>query len=254
MEASGTSGMKCPPNGGLNISIPDGWWPEAVGPLNGWSIGQGEDYTDLAYQDEVESHAIYDLLEKAVVPLFYERSTDDLPKGWIERMKASISTVCPVFNTDRMVSEYTERFYLPANSQAQARCAEGFARARELADWDRRIRQHWAGLAIRSVEAATSVDLEVGSALRVTSVIHLGGLTPDDVTVQLYHGPLDAKGALQHGSAITMGYMSTDESGHHLYSGAIPCRTSGQHGYAVRVLPSHPSLMTPFQPGMIRWG
>jgi starch phosphorylase len=254
MEASGTSGMKCPPNGGINISIPDGWWPEAVGPLNGWSIGQGEDYTDLEYQDEVESHALYDLLEKEVVPLFYDRTTNDLPRGWVERMKASISTICSVFNTDRMVSEYAERFYLPANKHANARRENGFERARGLAEWAGRMRQHWAGLAVRSVEAATTEDLEVGSALKVTTTVHLGGLTPDDVTVQLFRGPLDARGRLQLGSAITMGFMNSDDAGDHIYSGAIPCRTSGQHGYAVRVLPSHPALMSHYVPELIRWG
>jgi len=257
MEASGTSGMKCPPNGGINISIPDGWWPEAAQRDNGWSIGRGEDYADLSYQDEVESHAIYDLLEKEVVPLFYERGTDELPRGWIARMKASMRTVCPVFNTDRMVHEYTERFYLPASGRARELVKERFQRVQELATWDARVREHWPELAIRSVEAATSEDLEVGAALRVITVVHLGELRPDEVTVQLYHGGLDAKGHLPQGSAITMGYMEPvggNVNGDHIYSGAIPCRTSGQHGFAVRVLPHHADLVPPFVPGLVRWG
>jgi len=255
MEASGTSGMKCPPNGGMNMSIPDGWWPEAVQPDNGWSIGQGEDYTDHEYQDEVESHAIFDLLEKEVVPLFYDRGGDGLPRGWIARMKSSIRTVCPVFNTDRMVYEYTERFYLPASSRARHLSKDGFKRARELAGWDARVRQHWAQVALVSVEVATSEDLEVGAALRVTAVVYLGELRPEEVTVQLHHGLLDATGILEQGSAITMGYMEPGETrGSHLYSGAIPCRTSGRHGFSLRVLPHHTDLVSPFLPGLVRWG
>jgi starch phosphorylase len=254
MEASGTSGMKCPPNGGLNISILDGWWPEAVQPDNGWAIGHGEDYENHEYQDEVESHALYDLLEKEVVPIYYERTRDDLPKGWVTRMKASIRTVCPVYNTDRMVSEYTERFYLPANGRSRRLEADKFKGARELAAASTHIRGEWPKLAVRSVEAATTEDLEVGSALRVTAVVHLAGLKPDEVTVQIYHGPVDSAGEVQKGSAITMGYMEPLADGDHRYSGAIPCRTSGLHGYAVRILPYHPDLVTPFVPSLIRWG
>jgi starch phosphorylase len=254
MEASGTSGMKCPPNGGINFSIPDGWWPEAVGPNNGWQIGHGEDYEDHEYQDEVESHAIYDLLEKEVVPLFYERTADDIPKGWIQHMKASICSICPVFNTDRMVSEYTERFYLEANNHARLLQTGGFARAKALAEWETKIKKDWSEVAIRSVEAVTTEDLEVGSALRVNVMTHLAGHKPDEVMVQLYHGPLDAKGKLEHGRAITMGYMNDTLSGDHVYSGAIPCRTSGQHGYAVRILPYHPDQLIPLIPGLIHWG
>ncbi len=254
MEASGTSGMKVPPNGGLNLSILDGWWPEAVRHDNGWAIGQGEDYTNHDYQDTVESHALYDLLEKEVVPLFYDRGVDGLPRGWIARMKASIRTVCPVFNTDRMVSEYTERFYLPAAARALRLEKERHAGARALGEAAVRIRSGWPQLAIRSVEAETASDLEVGASLRVKAVVHLGSLRPDDVTVQIYQGPVDSHGEIQNGSALNMGYMEPKSDGDHLYAGAIPCRTSGLHGYSVRILPFHPDIVTPFVPGLIRWG
>ncbi len=105
---SGTSGMKVCCNGGINLSILDGWWVEAYAQDNGWAIGAGEEYTDLAYQDEVESRAIYDLLEQEIVPLFYNRSSDGIPRGWLNVMKRSMSTVCPSFNTNRMVQEYND--------------------------------------------------------------------------------------------------------------------------------------------------
>src|SRR6202035_2276041 len=114
LEASGTSGMKVCVNGGLNLSILDGWWVEGYTGDNGWAIGAGEEYTDLTYQDDIESRAIYDLLEQEIVPLFYNRSTDGLPRGWINMMKRAMSTVCPVFNTNRMVQEYVEKCYWPS--------------------------------------------------------------------------------------------------------------------------------------------
>src|SRR5213079_2144731 len=113
LEASGTSGMKVCVNGGINLSVLDGWWVEGYQQDNGWAIGAGEEYTDLHYQDEVESRAIYDLLEQEIVPLFYTRSSDGLPRGWLKMMKRSISTICPVFNTNRMVQEYVEKCYWP---------------------------------------------------------------------------------------------------------------------------------------------
>jgi starch phosphorylase len=114
LEASGTSGMKVVPNGGLNLSILDGWWAEAYSPEVGWVLGGAEPAPDVDAQDEAESRALYELLEREVIPLFYERAPDGLPSGWIARVKASMRRLCPYYNTDRMVTEYVERFYLPA--------------------------------------------------------------------------------------------------------------------------------------------
>src|SRR4051794_32665166 len=113
-EASGTSGMKAAANGVLNCSILDGWWVEGYGPDVGWAIGRGEDYSDPNYQDQVESMALYDILEKQIIPLFYDRGVDNLPREWISRMKQCIRKLAPVFNTNRMVQNYAEMFYIPA--------------------------------------------------------------------------------------------------------------------------------------------
>ena len=254
MEASGTSGMKCAPNGGLNLSTPDGWWPERVRPGNGWTIGKGEEYTDNSHMDEVESRALYDLLEKEIIPLFYHRADNDLPQEWIACMKASMRSVCPEFNTERMVSEYTERFYMPANEHTYDVAMDSYQKAKDFAAWKARLERLWPELKILSVESHAEGDMVVNSAFSVTVTLHLGQLQPDEVLVQLYHGSLDSQGILQHGTAITMEDQGSAEDGTYCYTGAIPCRTSGRHGYAVRILPHHPQMVGKHLPGLICWG
>jgi len=252
-EASGTSGMKAAINGGLNMSILDGWWVEAYRFNTGWAIGRGEEYTDFQYQDEVESSAIYNLLEKEVVPLFYERGADGLPRGWIALMKAAMRSICPVFNTNRMVHEYAERFYLPSAERYQRLAENGMARARALAEWKSKVRKHWPEIRVENVEADTPDELQVGGELQVRARVHLGLLGPQDVAVELYQGLLDEKRQIPDGEVIAMSCVQSDGDGSCLFVGAIPCRTSGLHGYALRILPRHEDLSNPYEPGLILW-
>jgi starch phosphorylase len=254
LEASGTSGMKVCCNGGLNLSILDGWWVEGYAQDNGWAIGAGEEYTDLHYQDEVESRAIYDLLEQEIVPLFYNRSSDGVPRGWLKMMKRSISTVCPVFNTNRMVQEYMEKCYGTANDRYRLLTADGYRRASELAQWRKNMVRGWQQVRVESVQATGKDPMQVGSDLKVAARVNLGALSPEDVEVQLFHGVVDSLGEIPVPRAAAMSHNGVHEGSTWLFSGTIPCRTSGQQGYAVRVLPKHVGLSNPFEPGLICWG
>jgi starch phosphorylase len=255
LEASGTSGMKVPINGGVNLSVLDGWWVEAYSPEkeNGWAIGAGEEYSDLNYQDEVESRAIYELLEDAVAPLFYERGGDGLPRGWIRWMKRSMETVAPVFNTSRMVGEYFRTSYLPAALRFHELNADGLAKGRELSDWLRNVQQKWSEVKVERSEAVDG-ELAVGGELTVRAAVRLSSLTPQDVTVELYHGTVDAGGTIIHPSTAPMSADGSASDGVFRYEGRIACRSSGQHGYAIRIRPSHANLPRPFEPGLYRWG
>lgn len=253
-EASGTSGMKVCFNGGLNLSILDGWWCEGYQHGNGWAIGRGEDYTDLEYQDEVECQELYKILEHELIPLFYERGHDGLPRGWIVYMKNSLRQLCPVFNVNRMIIEYTERFYIKAHRHWLDLSKDNFAGCQMLSDWRTSAQHAWTNLHILSVDADISRDYPVGQTMQVNAQIQLGDLQPDDICVELYFAPLDSQGNLLAGKIIEMTYVDKQNNSISTFDGSIPCDSTGLHGFAVRILPKNPHLARRMIPGLILWG
>lgn len=255
MEASGTSGMKVVCNGGLNLSILDGWWCEAyeIDSNAGWAIGKGEEYDDLNLQDEVEANALYNLLEHEVIPEFYTRGEDGLPRRWIDKMKASIGKLTPEFNTNRMVQEYLERFYLTAADNCHDLAENNFSKAKELAVWIKRIREQWRSVKIDKVTADTSEDYVVGAEMTVSAEVSLGSLTPEDVAVEVYYGPLDQQRKITKADTVVLQPKEGSSGSSNLFEGSVPCMQSGQHGFTLRVLPRHEHLVQPYQLGLILW-
>ncbi len=254
MEASGTSGMKASANGALNLSVLDGWWDEGYNADVGWAIGHGEVYEDQNLQDAVESRAIYDILERDAIPLFFDRGSDNLPRGWVKKMKASLTQLNAQFNTNRMLREYTEKFYLPLGLRWQNYVQDDQSIIRSLAAWKQKLEVEWRNIKVLEVSDSDSDSFKVGGRKKVGAIIHLGKIEPKDIVVECYYGPMDMSGEIGDGKSTVLEFEGPVHDNAYKFVGHIPCDNAGLHGYAVRVLPRHEHLVTQCIPGLITWG
>jgi starch phosphorylase len=255
-EACGTSGMKAVANGALHMSTLDGWWAEAYHPEVGWLIGSGEDYNDVNYQDEIETKSLYNLLEHEVIPLFYDRGPDGLPREWIKRMKTSMLSLCPRFNTHRMLEEYTKWFYLPAQKYVEGLSADQMAEAQALAAWCRKMEENWSQVAVKEVKQEGPDELAVGEAVTITALVQLGEVAPEDVKVEVYYGRSDPEGRLIDRRLLRMEPHQRSENGDCLFRTTLVSNETGKFGYRIRIAPHHAYLMPAhyFQGSLVTWG
>ncbi|MBN1150527.1 alpha-glucan family phosphorylase [candidate division WOR-3 bacterium] len=253
LEASGTSGMKACINGGLNFSVLDGWWSEAYNGKNGWAIGVGEVYQDYNAEDEVETASLYDTLENDVVPKFYNIARDGLPREWIQMIKESMRSLCPVFNTNRMIYEYSQKFYIPSHNSFQNLSENNFRGVKEFASRFDLILKQWDKVKITDVQADTTTPVQMGTQIDLVATVQMDGLDPDDVLVEVCHGKLNYKGEIENPSYLTLSSVQNTGKGQYVFRGKIPATETGKNGFSVRILPRHNSLTRKLVPGYIKW-
>ncbi|BBY93026.1 alpha-1,4 glucan phosphorylase [Mycobacterium gallinarum] len=257
LEACGTSGMKSALNGGLNLSIRDGWWDEWYDGENGWEIPTADGLADEGRRDDLEAAALYDLMEKSVAPKFYDRNEQGVPERWVEMVRHTLIALGPKVLASRMVRDYTEKYYAPAAQSLRKTVEAGadgepFGAARELAAYRERVAEAWPKIQITDVDSYGLPDTPVlGSELTLTATVDLADLTPDEVSVQAVLGRVDAGDTLVGPVTVPMQHTGTADGGNEIFTTTTPLPVAGPVGYTVRVLPHHPLLAGDNELGLV---
>lgn len=257
-EASGTSGQKAAMNGSLNFSILDGWWNEGFNMENGWAFGDTENYNTLEEWDSWDGEELYDILENDIIPLFYKRDKRNLPVEWISRMRNSMQTLIPYFNTHRMMKEYINKMYIPAFTLGKDYTDNGYEIGKKLAPWKEKIEHHWSEVSIEPIEKQQtengSIILNFGETWKIQALVKLGSLEPDNVKVQIYlvkdNQDLDY---IAEYEIFDMKLSDSTSKNGYKYEATIKPSDSGHYFYTLRVMPYNENLVNPVELGIVKW-
>lgn len=251
LEACGTSGMKSALNGGLNLSIRDGWWDEMYDGENGWAIPTADGVDDVR-RDDLEAGALYELLERSVLPRFYDRDAEGVPGRWIEMVRHTLEKLGPKVLASRMVRDYAVDYYIPAAAAARAVSADDYAGAKAVAEYRERLEAAWPAVRVAQVDTDGLPEVpEIGSKLAVTAHVELGSLAPGDVEVQAVIGRVGSDDSLSDTVSIPMSHTGTGSFGD-VFEADVRLPLAGPVGYTVRVLPHHDLLASPAEFGLVR--
>lgn len=252
LEASGTSGEKVITSGCLNFSVRDGWWDEAFDGTNGWAIGDDTFRLEPEVQDEFDSFSIYEILKHEIVPLYYDQDGDGVPKRWIERVRRSLLTIGPVYNTSRMVADYAGEFYRRASEKGRMFAESGWKKSKELAVWKDKVRLAWGKVRANAVTWNGSIrtTMNVGDTVPVTANVFLGDLQAEEVAVEAYLKAVEPGGTSK---VVRLEPQGEVKDGWQGYGGRVSVEDSGNFKFNVRIRPSHPSLTQAHELRLIAW-
>jgi starch phosphorylase len=257
LEACGTSGMKAAINGVINLSVLDGWWAEAYNGENGWAISPHGPETEAESRNREEAAELLDILEYQVVPLYYARNSHGDSDGWTKKSKASMKSIIPRFNSQRMAMDYTRDYYGPAARQRQAFSERGYAPARELAEWKKKVLREWSNVRIRLVNSPPR-EVAHGQSIPIEVAAHLGTLDPGDVMVECVLGRENELRIFVPVQTLKFEITTRNKEGEaifkvDLHSPALKIPLPGLQSYKIRIYPYHPLLSHPFETGCMLW-
>jgi glycogen phosphorylase len=244
-EACGTSGMKVLVNGGINLSELDGWWAEAYTPEVGWALGDGQEHGDDPEWDRAEAEALYDLLEREVIPEFYARDAQGIPTAWVARMRESMAQLTPRFSASRAVREYTEHHYLPGAAGYRQRAANQGAIGRQMVDWQHRWEEKRATLRFGEVKIETD-----GKQHLFELQVYFNDLHPDAIRVELYAPGNNGDGPSRQ--EMTRVQQLAGAAGLYAYRVRVPA-TRPVTDYTARVIPHYDGVAVPLEEARIQW-
>jgi starch phosphorylase len=244
-EACGTSGMKVLVNGGINLSELDGWWAEAYTPEVGWALVDGREHGEDPAWDAAEAEALYDLLERQVIPEFYTRGENGIPAAWVARMRESMARLTPVFAASRAVREYLEQHYLPAAVAYRERAANKGAMGRQVVDWRHEVEGKWGSLRFGDLRVETNADHNVFEV-----EIFLNDLDPNAVRVDLYADGIAGSDPVR--VEMKCARPQPDASRRRIYRATVPT-TRPARDYTARVVPQRSGVAVPLESARILW-
>lgn len=252
LEASGTSGQKAGINGVINLSVLDGWWGESYNGENGWGISPHGSGYDAVQRDREEGQELIDLLENEVIPLYYHRNGHGYSEGWVKKSKASMKSIMPHFNSQRMVMDYAAHYYAPANRQCKTLAAHNGAPARELAQWKKKIARHWPNVQIRRIDEAPQ-EIKAGDILSIRIAARIDGLDARDVMVECLTGTLSESGDFIIHDRSPLETKGHNTEGETFFELNLAPELSGLQYYKLRIYPHHKLLSHPFETGWMIW-
>lgn len=253
MEASGTSGQKASLNGVINFSVLDGWWLEGYNSKNGWMIGENQEYADYEAQDRVDSQSIYDTLENKIIPMYYDKNEDGISEKWLQYMKESIISTGGRFSTSRMVTDYTDKLYMPLCNLYHNYYTD-LEKVAQFNSWKESLKSSWEQIEITQENNLDNITIDAGNNIEVKCKVKLGNMKPENIEAQVYYGKIDDNGVVDDITIIPMELEQADEENRiYAYKAKVKLINGGSYGYTFRVMPKHEMILDSANLNLVKW-